>query len=82
MLALHLEGRPLESGFDFGGLAKMLAYYSASDLRFLVDEAARDALGKNEDMSIKSFRTAMAKVPASTTPQVEAQYQSIQQRGL
>jgi AAA+ superfamily predicted ATPase len=82
MLALHLEGRPLANGFGLGVLAKAMECYSASDLRFLVDEAARDALTKNEDITYDSFRSAMAKVPPSITPEVESQYQSIQQRGL
>jgi transitional endoplasmic reticulum ATPase len=34
MLALHLEGRPLTKNFDLGALAKAMACYSASDLRF------------------------------------------------
>jgi transitional endoplasmic reticulum ATPase len=38
MLALHLEGRPLARGLDYGALAKATEFYSASDLRFLVDE--------------------------------------------
>ena len=82
MLALHLERRPLANGFDFGALSKALECYSASDLRFLVDEAARDALAKKEDISYDSFRAAMAKVPPSITPKTESRYQSIQQRGL
>jgi SpoVK/Ycf46/Vps4 family AAA+-type ATPase len=82
MFALHLEGRPLAKGLDLGALAKATNFYSASDLRFLVDEAARYALIRNEDITYESFRTAMAKVQPSITPKVEARYQSIQQRGL
>jgi AAA+ superfamily predicted ATPase len=82
MFALHLEGRPLAKGLDLGALAKATDFYSASDLRFLVDEAARYALIRNEDITYESFRTAMAKVQPSITPKVEARYQSIQQRGL
>jgi AAA+ superfamily predicted ATPase len=82
MIALHLEGRPVVNGFNLETLAKALACYSASDLRFLVDEAARYALMKNEDITQESFRAAMAKIQPSITPQIEAQYQSIQQRGL
>ena len=82
MLALHLEGRPLAKGIDLGALAKATEFYSASDLRFLVDEAARYALTRNEDIAYESFRVAMAKVQPSITPKVEARYQSIHQRGL
>ena len=51
MFALHLEGRPLAKGLDLGALAKATEFYSASDLRFLVDEAARYALIRNEDIT-------------------------------
>ena len=82
MLTLHLEGRPLANGFSVAALAKEMKCYSASDLRFLVDEAARFALTKNEDITYESFRAAMAKVQPSITPETESRYQSIQQRGL
>ena len=51
MLGLHLEGRPLANDFDLGALAKRLNFYSASDLRFLVDEAARYAMARNKVIS-------------------------------
>jgi hypothetical protein len=82
MLALHLEGRPLATGFDLGALAKELHGYSASDLRSLVDEAARYALTRNVDITYESFRAAIRKVPFSVTPQSEARYKTIEQRGL
>ena len=82
MLNLHLEGRPLAKGLDLRALAKATEFYAASDLRFLVDEAARYALTRNEDITYESFRAAMTKVQPSITPKAEARYQSIQQRGL
>jgi len=82
MLALHLEGRPVAADFDFRMLAEMLGYYSASDIRFLVDEAARDALKKSQNITHESFRVAMARVQPSVTSEIEAQYQSMEQRGL
>lgn len=82
MLVLHLEGRPLATGLNLGALAKEMGCYSASDIRFLVDEAARYALTKHEDITYESFRAAMAKVQQSITPEIESQYKSIEQRGL
>jgi SpoVK/Ycf46/Vps4 family AAA+-type ATPase len=67
---------------DLGALAEALACYSASDIRFLVDEAARDALKKAQDITNESFRSAIARVRPSVTPEIEAQYRSIEQRGL
>lgn len=82
MLALHLEGRPVAAAFDLGALAEALERYSASDLRFLVDEAARDALKKVQDITNDSFRSAMARTQPSVTPEIEDQYRSIEQRGF
>ena len=82
MLALHLEGRPVAADFELGVLADVLEGYSASDIRFLVDEAARAALRTAQDISHESFRSAMARVQRSVTPEIEAQYRSIEQRGF
>lgn len=82
MLALHLEGRPVAGNVDLNALARSLEGYSASDIRFLVDEAARDALLKNLDIGIESFRAARVKVPPSVPPEIEEEYRSIEQRGV
>jgi transitional endoplasmic reticulum ATPase len=82
MLALHLEGRPVAADLDCRALAEALSGYSASDIRFLVDEAARDALKRLQDITNESFRSAMIRIQPSVTPEVEAQYQSIEQRGF
>jgi DNA polymerase III delta prime subunit len=82
MLMLYLEGRPVGADVDVDALAKTLEGYSASDIRFLVDEAARDALMKAQDITRESFRSAMAKVQPSVTPEIEAEYRSIGQRGI
>jgi len=82
MLALHLEGRPVATDVDLGELSNALEGYSASDIRFLVDEAARDALRSGQDITQDSFRTAMVRIHPSVTTEIEAQYQSIEQRGV
>ena len=82
MLALHLAGRPVEANTDLAALAADLEGYSASDIQFLVDEAAREAMKANEEISIKAFRSAMNKIRPSVTPEIEQQYRSIEQRGM
>jgi transitional endoplasmic reticulum ATPase len=82
MLTLHLEGRPVDAAFEVEVLAEALKGYSASDIRFLVDEAARDALKTRQDITNESFRTAMDRIQPSVTSDIETQYQSIEQRGL
>jgi transitional endoplasmic reticulum ATPase len=81
MLALHLEGRPVAADVDLNALAQLLEGYSASDLRFLVDEAARDALRQRREIGSACFRSAMARGQPSVTPEIAARYQSIEQRG-
>jgi SpoVK/Ycf46/Vps4 family AAA+-type ATPase len=81
-IAGHLDGRPVAPDFDYGELADALGCYSASDIRFLVDEAARDALKKSERITNESFRIAMTRIRPSVTPEIETQYQSIEQRGF
>jgi transitional endoplasmic reticulum ATPase len=82
MLALHLEGRPFTRGLDLAELAKTLEGYSASDIRFLVDEAAREAMRAGRDVGEDSFRAAVARVHPSVTAEIVGQYRSIVQRGI
>ena len=82
MLLLHLSNRPIAEGFDVSRIVDQLQGYSASDLRFLVDEAARDALLRKAPISSESFERAMSRIIASVPAEIELQYQSISQRGL
>jgi len=82
MLALHLNARPVASDLNLGSLAEQLGGYSASDIRLLVDEAARDAFKRQQDINQESFRFAMSRVHPSVSAKVEAQYLSIEQRGF
>jgi transitional endoplasmic reticulum ATPase len=82
MLALYLAGRPVDAGFGIDALAEATKGYSASDIRFLVDEAARDALTRGQDITDESFRFAMGRVQPSVTPETEALHRSIEQRGF
>lgn len=78
MLTFHLTGRPIAGELNLSRLAEALEHYSASDIRFLVDEAARHALGRGCDIGNESFHAAMAGVHPSVTPEVEAQYCSVE----
>jgi SpoVK/Ycf46/Vps4 family AAA+-type ATPase len=82
MLAFHLRGRPVASDLPVDLLAETLGGYSASDLQFLVNEAARSALKKRVPISMESFVSAMERIQASVTPEIEAQYQNVEQRGF
>src|SRR4029453_4473359 len=81
-LALHLKGRPLAPDLDLAALAAALEYYSATDMRFIVDEAAREAMLLDEDIHHGSFNSAMVRVRRSFGPETESQYRLIDQRGF
>lgn len=81
MLRLHLENRPLEKGLAAGSVALVLDGYSASDIKFLVDEAARLALGRGAPISSELLMEASRKIPPSVTKEDEKRYQSFEERG-
>jgi transitional endoplasmic reticulum ATPase len=81
MLDHHLATRPKGDDLQLDKLAAKLSGYSASDIRFLVDEAAREALKNKTKITAACFAAAAARVPASVPPHVEASYRAIQQRG-
>ncbi len=81
MLALHLGTRPVSADLDLSSLAEKLDGYSASDIKFLVDQAARHAMEEEADIAPDSFRFAMVGITPSVPPEVADQYRSIGQRG-
>lgn len=82
MLSFYLRGRPTSPDLSIEYLAEALVGYSASDLQFLVDEAARIALKRQTPILTDSLVSAMERIQASVPAEVEAQYQIIEQRGL
>jgi hypothetical protein len=81
MLALHLKARPRAPTLELRPLARALAGYSASDLKFLVDEAARNAFANKTEIGEDDFSVAMAKIRPSVPVELEEEYRSIEERG-
>ena len=81
MLKFHLCGRPLAAGIDALTLAKTLSGYSASDLKFLVDQAARIALRSRVPINTEHLWEAVNKVPASISTEDEERYKTFGERG-
>ncbi len=81
MLALHLKARPQASTLELRPLARALAGYSASDLKFLVDEAARNAFAHKTEIGEDDFSVAMTKIRPSVPAELEDEYRSIEERG-
>ncbi len=83
MLKLHLSNRPKTVDVDIALLASSLSGYSASDIKFLVDEAARLALQQNQSPITNALlQQAIRRVPASITDDDEARFVSFTQRGI
>ena len=83
MLRFHLYGRRQEEQIDTEALADALAGYSASDLKLLVDEAARLARKVRAPISEAHLRTAaQERVPPSVSAEDERKYLSFGQRGV
>jgi AAA+ superfamily predicted ATPase len=81
MLTLHLHDRPVEASIDKAGIAAIIEGYSASDIKFLVDEAARIALKKLEPISSETLLLALERVPPSITQDDVQRYFAFRSRG-
>jgi len=81
MLRMHLAGRPVVASLDYRGIAATLDGYSASDIKFLVDQAARAAIESKAEISGEILLAARVRVPASVTAADEARYKRFVTRG-
>jgi hypothetical protein len=81
MLAMHLQGRPVALTLELAPLSRALVGYSASDLKFLVDEAARHAFMNKTDIGEDDFSVAVAKIRPSVPEELADKYRSIEERG-
>jgi transitional endoplasmic reticulum ATPase len=81
MLEFHLNDRPVEAAVDTAGIATMLEGYSASDIKLLVDEAARMALRRTEPISTGTLLAVLQRVPASITTEDIQRFSAFRSRG-
>ena len=81
MLEFHLYDRPLDDSLDLTGVAGILEGYSASDIKLLVDEAARAALRRLEPISTATLLAVFERVPPSITREQIERYSAFQSRG-
>ena len=81
ILLLHLRGRFATSDITVDDVAQNLSGYSCSDLKLLVDEAAKMALIADQPISSEHLHAATKKVPPSMCPEDEERYRSFGTRG-
>ena len=83
MLSFHLYGRRQCADIDIVSFADTLPGYSASDLKMVVDEAARRARKARLPISEQHLRTAARElVPPSVTARDELRFLAFGQRGV
>jgi SpoVK/Ycf46/Vps4 family AAA+-type ATPase len=83
MLRFHLYGRLQCEGIDVVSFADALPGYSASDIKLLVDEAARRARKARQPISEEHLRAAARElVPPSVTARDELRFLAFGQRGI
>jgi transitional endoplasmic reticulum ATPase len=81
MLRFHLHDRLVDPRIDVATLAKTLVGYAASDLKFLVDQAARIAMRSHAQISTDHLWQAVKSVPASISSEDEERYERFGGRG-
>jgi len=81
MLVFYLNDRPVDASLDAGGIAAVLEGYSASDIKLLVDEAARMALKQRKLISTSTMLAALDLIPPSITAEAVQKYSEFRSRG-
>jgi len=82
ILGIHTEGMPLAGDVDLDSLAERSERFTGADLEDLVRRAGLHALrGSIEagEVSMAEFERALAETRASVTPEMEREYEKIQE---
>jgi transitional endoplasmic reticulum ATPase len=76
MFNLHLADRPTEEGIDTGKLAELTNLYVASDIKFLVNEASRNALKERTRIKQEHLEEAIKINPPSISERQLKKYET------
>ncbi len=76
MFRLYLEGRPLDSDVDTDKLAEISDNYVSSDIKFMVNEASRNALRERAKISQKNLEDVIRSTPPSVSQNQIRQYEA------
>lgn len=76
MFQLHLNDRPTEKDIDLGRLAELTDYYVASDIKFLVNEASRNALKERTRIKQQHLEDVIKKNPPSISSRQLKKYEA------
>ncbi len=67
MFKIYLKDRPVDLGIDYDILAEITENYVSSDLKFIIDEAARKALKTRSRISMRIFNDVISENKPSVT---------------
>ena len=76
MFKLHLSDRPTEKNIDIEKLAELTNLYVASDIKFLVNEASRDALKERTRIKQEHLEAAIKTNPPSISEKQLKKYET------
>ena len=76
MFKLHLDGRPTEKNIDINKLAEQTDLYVASDIKFLVNEASRNALKERVRIKQEHLEEAIKINPPSISKKELKKYET------
>lgn len=76
---IHMTGRPYEIGIDYDRLAELTEYYVASDIAYIVNEAARVALEEDCNITQEILEDAIKATPPSVSKKTIEEYEKIKQ---
>lgn len=76
MFKLHLQDRPTEKDIDINKLAEMTNLYVASDLKFLVNEASRNALKERTRINQGHLEKVITNNPPSISERQLKKYET------
>ena len=76
LLKLLLNNRPIENNLDISNLALNLSGYTCSDIKFIVNEAAKSALKRNSSIADADFSEALQNTAPSVSFEQIEKYES------
>ena len=77
MFTLHIDGRPCEKDIDFDKLAEMSEGYIASDIAYVVNDAAMVAAYTNRDITQKLLEESISNTRPSLSKDTLNIYESM-----
>lgn len=80
MFELYLKTRPIDLDVDYEKLASLTENYVSSDIKFLIDEASRNALKTKSRISMRILETVISENRPSVTLKEIQKYEVIKQQ--